>query len=75
MPRAQGFHSYDAIKQYIWSNNSVDFILLSIRLGQNDQTENRKIHNIRLLILLKNITIYIIKKTFGFLKNHLNTFL
>lgn len=65
MPRAQGFHSYDAIKQYIWSNNSVDFILLSIRLGQNDQTENRKIH-IRLLILLKNITIYIIKKTFGF---------
>lgn len=58
MPAAQGFHSYDAIKQYLWSNNSGDFILLSIRLGQNDQTENRTIHNIRLLILLKNITLY-----------------
>ena len=65
MPTEQGFHSYDSRKQYLGSNNNVDFILLSLRLGQNDQTENRKIH-IRLLILLKNITIYIIKKTFGF---------
>lgn len=65
MPTAQGFHSYDAIKQYLGSNNNVDFILLSLRLEQNDQTENRKIH-IRLLILMKNITIYIINKTFGF---------
>lgn len=42
MPTAQGFHSYDAIKQYLGSNNNVDFTLLSLRLEQNDQTENKK---------------------------------